>query len=120
MSKPLITLDDTTTLVNDFNKYLNGSNVPFVVLGNTADHQDLAKQAANLADAFDLAIYVPEPAGLYATLLTFKTDACSLPATYDPAGLFAVSIAADDTICYVMTTHDPASIALAFMSAETH
>jgi hypothetical protein len=120
MAKTLIILNNPETLVDDFNSHLDGNTVPFVVLGNTANHQSLAHQAANLALNWELAIYVPEPAGLYPTLLSFPTDDASLPAVYDPLNMFAVAIATDKTICYVMTDYDAPSIALAYMSAETH
>jgi hypothetical protein len=121
MSKPLIFLSNTTTLVDDFNSYLDGSNVPFVVLGNTKNHKTLAEQAAKLALNWEIALYVPEPAGLYATLLAMRADDdCNLALTYDAPNLFAVAISRDKTVCYVMTTFDTASIAMAYMSAETH
>lgn len=116
----LINLSNAATLVNDFNNLFDGINVPFVILGNTSQHQDLATQAANLADKWEIAIYVPQPAGLYATLLALQTDGCALTPTYDSPNLFAVAIAVDKTICYVMTTCDKASIPIAYMSAETH
>jgi hypothetical protein len=116
----LITLSNATTLVNDFNNLFNDVNVPFVILGNTALHQDLATQAANLAEKWETAIYVPQPAGLYATLLALPKDGCALAPIYDSPNLFAVAISYDKTICYVMTTYDKASIRIAYMSAETH
>jgi len=120
MAKPLIKLANVNTLVDDFNNFFNDNNVPFVILGNTAQHQDLAIEAANLAEAWEIAISVPQPAGLYETLLALQTDGCALAPAYDPSKLFAVAIAADKTICYVMTTCDKASIRIAYMSAETH
>ena len=120
MPKPLIILSNLTTLVSDFNSYFDGSNVPFVILGNTAQHQALAIAAANLADNWNITIHVPSPVGLYATLAALLTDGCSLSPVYDAANLFAVAIAPDKTICYVMTTYDIASITIATMLATTH
>jgi hypothetical protein len=116
----LITFSNAATLVNDFNNHFNDLNVPFVILGNTAQHLDLATEAANLAINWETAIYVPQPAGLYATLLALPTDGCALAPIYDSPNLFAVAISRDKTICYVMTTYDKASIPIAYMSAETY
>ena len=116
----LITLANLATLVGDFDSYFDGNNIPFVILGNTAQHVALANAAANLAVNSNITIHVPYPIGLYGTLLTYVTHACVLPPVYDPNNLFAVAISPSKMICYVMNTYDPASITIATMEAEAH
>jgi hypothetical protein len=119
MAKPLITLSNTATLAADFQTYLDGNNVPFVVLGDTAAHQALAEKAADLAQDWEIAILVPEPAGLYPALTELGTNDCVLAAEYDAPNMFAVCLSPDSVICYVMTTDDAPSIPMAYMSAES-
>jgi hypothetical protein len=119
MAKTLTVLNNAVTLVQDFHNIFDGSAVAFVILGNTANHQSLARQAANLAINWEIAVFVPDPTPLYADLLALATDNCALPAAYDPSTLFAVTAATDKTICYVMDTYDPQSISIAYMLAES-
>lgn len=120
MPNSLITLNNRSTLVNDFNRLLaKKNNVLFVVLGNSQQHVKLANQAAAEAESSRLAVFVPEPDLLYQRLLQLpKEDGALKPVFNSNNTLYAVAITPDVVICNILTSADPSNITTAFKRAE--
>jgi hypothetical protein len=117
MKNPVIEIKNA----EEFDDLLNSPDkVLFVVLGNSAKHEELIKKAGDMSDHWRFTAWTQNPTVLYPRLLSLKLrpGVLEILAPWPPQ-ILAVSISVNNYICRVLTKSEGNVVAPAFMLAET-